>query len=270
MVAMRIPRIPLGLLAAGLLLVPLGGPASADTTVRARLQAVNESGVSGVVTLTGRSDGSLTVAIRARGLVPGVPHAQHIHGSVGGEHFMCPSAADDTDGDGVLTNEEAAGEYGTIFLSLTTRGSASPDSGLALDRMPVATSSGELQYRRTFAPDQVPDELLSHLADVHIVVHGIDANGNDTYDLDALGESTFAKNLGLPNVPEEGTNPAACGVVTGAGAPLHPEGGPETGGAAPEAGSASPSPVGGIALIVTAAVLLVGAGLRRGPVRRES
>jgi hypothetical protein len=63
----------------------------------------------------------------------------------------------------------------------------------------------------------------------------IDANGNDRYDLKALGESSFARSLGMPNVPEEATNPAACGVVTGAAAPMPPHGGVETGGGVSDA-----------------------------------
>jgi hypothetical protein len=43
---------------------------------------------------------------------------------VGGHanHFMCPTLANDKDGDGILTNEEAVGEYGTTYLPLTTSG----------------------------------------------------------------------------------------------------------------------------------------------------
>ena len=59
-------------------------------------------------------------------------------------------------------------------------------------------------------------EQLSHL---HVVQHGIDVNGNGEYYVEGAGESTFAKNLGVPGVPEEATDPASCGVVTGAMAP---------------------------------------------------
>jgi hypothetical protein len=69
----------------------------------------------------------------------------------------------DTDGDGVLTNEEATGEYGTIFLALTTRGGATPQDGLDVDRMPVADSEGRLNYERTSPAPVVPDGLLEHL-----------------------------------------------------------------------------------------------------------
>lgn len=205
-------------------------PAGADTTVTARLRASNDSGVTGTATLTATDGGGLRVVIHARGHVPGVPHAQHLHGAPGKGHFMCPSAANDADGDGLLTNEEAAGEYGNVFLALTTRGDASAASGLAVDRMPVADADGHLDYERTFSADELPDGLVERLSEVHVVQHGIDVNGNGKYDMAGAGVSTFAENLGVPDIPEEATNPASCGVVTGAMAPVSPHGGVETGG----------------------------------------
>ncbi len=125
-------------------------PASADTTVTAHLESLNGSGAGGTATLTATDDGQLIVVIRARGLVPGQPHAQHIHGSLEGGHFMCPSSANDANSDGILTNEEATGEYGTIFFSLSTAGDFSPESGLALNRMPVADAKGNINYAERF------------------------------------------------------------------------------------------------------------------------
>src|SRR5918997_3577974 len=101
--------------AAAMLCLPTS--AAADTTVKAKLVEQNGSGVSGTATLTAIGNGGLKVVIRSQGLVPGQPHAQHIHGIAGGGHFGCPTLKEnDTDGDGVLTNEEATGEYGTVFL----------------------------------------------------------------------------------------------------------------------------------------------------------
>ena len=85
---------------------------------------MNGSGVSGTATVTALSNGGLKVVIRSQGLVPGVFHAQHVHGTGHGGQFMCPTAKADTDGDGVLTNEEGMGEYGLIFFPLTTSGGA--------------------------------------------------------------------------------------------------------------------------------------------------
>ena len=160
-----------------------------------------------------------------------MPHAQHIHGATTGTgHYMCPSMEADLDGDGLLTNEEASGEYGDVFMALTTEGDASAESGLAVDRMPVADSEGRLDYDRTFSADELPDGLVDQLEHVHVVQHGIDVNGNGEYDIDGAGVSTFAENLGVPDVPEEATDPASCGVVTGAMATRAPQGGVETGG----------------------------------------
>lgn len=250
---------------AGLVLA-FSGPAAADTTVKAKITQVNKSGASGTATLTATDDGRLTVEIHTKGLVPGQPHAQHIHGSVGGHtHFMCPTLANDKDGDGILTNEEAVGEYGAIYFPLTTRGDVSAASALALDRMPVADANGNLNYKRTFTAAQVPDALLDHLAEVHIVQHGIDANNNDKYDLDGLGESTFAKSLGAPGVPEEATDPASCGVIMGAAAPAPPHGGVATGGGSPAAGSNSVAltSLGALLLALSAAVFFSARRTRR-------
>jgi hypothetical protein len=222
------------MLAAVLVMLCLPAGAAADTTVKAKLVEQNGSGASGTASLTATDNGGLRVVIRSQGLVPGQPHAQHIHGSEGGGgHSRCPAVQmNDTDGDGVLTNEEATGEYGTIFLALTIRGGATPQDGLDVDRMPVADSAGRLDYERTFPAQMVPDGLLEHLSSLHVVQHGIDVNNNDKYDLDALGVSTFAENLGVRDVPEEATNPASCGVVEGAGTAGRPRGGVETGGSA--------------------------------------
>jgi hypothetical protein len=238
------------LLASLLLLWLSCGPAAADTTVHARLRQANHSGVTGSATVTGHQDGSLTVVVHARGLVPGQPHAQHLHGTVGGSHFMCPTMAADTDGDGLLTNEEASGEYGNIFLALTTRGDTSVRSGLDAKRMPVADSGGRVDYRRTFTPDELPAGLVDQLTRLHVVLHGIDVNHNGRYDRAGAGISTFATNLGLAGVPEEVTDPAACGMVTGAGSAVSPLGGVETGG----------GPAGGThgALVVLGGLLVAG------------
>ena len=242
-------------------------PAAADTTVHARLLPTNHSGVHGTATLTAH-DGSLTVVVHARGLVPSQPHAQHVHGAAGGAHFMCPSMADDRDGDGLLTNEEASGEYGAVFLALTTEGDTSAKSALDVDRMPVADDQGRMDYRRTFGPHDVPAGLLAHLSSLHVVQHGIDVNDNGKYDLDGAGVSTFAKNLGASGVPEEATDPASCGMVLGAGAPMSPQGGMETGGGPAAGVDRGLAAVGGSLVVAALGLLTVvmvrGRRLRQG------
>jgi hypothetical protein len=242
---------------AAMLVLPTS--AAADTTVKAKLMEQNGSGASGTVTLTALSNGGLKVVIHAKGHVPGLPHAQHIHGTAHGGHFKCPTLkTHDKDGDGVLTNEEGIGEYGAIFFPLTTRGGASATPKDALDpkRMPVADSEGNFTYERTFPAEIVPDGLLEHLSELHVVQHGIDANNNGKYDLEALGVSTFAENMGKTGIPEEVTNPATCGVIEGAGAADPARGGVNTGGA-PAADLNAPLAAAGAALLMLSAGLLL-------------
>ena len=251
------------MLAAASALLALPTAAAADTTVKARLTELNDSGAKGSVVLTMTDGGGLKVVIHSRGLVPGQPHPQHIHGSAGGHHFMCPSLKEnDTDGDGVLTNEEASGEYGIIFMALTTRGGATPQDGLDVARMPVADKKGDLDYERTFSAKEVPDGLIDNLASLHVVQHGIDVNDNDKYDLDALGESTFAANLGVPNVPEEATDPASCGVVEGASAAEPAHDGPEMGGSEVSGPNGPLLASGAVLLLLSAAFGLSATGVR--------
>ena len=235
---------------AALAILCLPASAQADTTVKAKLVELNGSGASGTATLTATANGGLKVVIRSQGLVPGVFHPQHIHGTAHGGHFTCPTLKEnDKDGDGYLSNEEGTGEYGTIFFALTTSGGSTPQDGLDATRMPVADSAGRISYERTFPAEMVPDGLLEHLSSLHVVQHGIDVNNNKKYDLAALGESTFAANLGKSGVPEEVTNPAVCGVVQGAGAAKPARKGVETGGA--------PAPAVNVSLAVAGAALLL-------------
>ncbi len=207
-------------LATGLAVLPLAlaAPASAADTVNFTLDELNNSGASSQATVTANDDGSLHVVLQGSGFVPGQPHAQHIHGDDSGKKFVCPTASADANGDGIITTVEGLPSYGGVFLSLTTKGDTSPDSGLAVDRMPVADANGTINYDRTIPADQVPSGVIDNLSQLHIVQHGIDVNGNDKYDVDALGISQFAKSLGVSGIPEEATDPATCGEVTPAGA----------------------------------------------------
>ncbi|GAA4604009.1 hypothetical protein BJY16_004827 [Actinoplanes octamycinicus] len=212
-------------LAVTVLLLATPAAAAADTAVQVRLLPLNGSGATGTATLTALPTGDLKVSIRSTGLVPRAAHAQHLHGSTTGMDFHCPDRSADRDGDGYVTTEEGMPSYGDIFLSLTTRGDTSRASGLAVDRMPAADAHGRLAYDRVIPAADLPPGTLDHLRDLHIVEHGVDANRNARYDLDGLGESTFAAAAGLAGIPEEATDPALCGMVSGAAAGSVPVGG---------------------------------------------
>lgn len=244
--------------AAAALAVPLviaagTAPAAAhgvDGPVTVRLDPLKGSNASGTATLTPTDDGNLKISVHNTGMVPGMPHAQHLHGDTSGKHFTCPGDGADKDGDGFISVEEGLPMYGNIHVSLTTKGDTSMDSALAVDRMPVADADGNLDYERTIKGSQLPDGTLENLTHLHIVQHGIDANDNAKYDLDGLGESTFAKSAGAKGIPEEATDGATCGMII-------PAGGVQTGGTT-TAGIDSPYAIAaGVAGLAAAGGLLM-------------
>ena len=252
------------LLATGMAALPFAyaSPASAHedhhqiTTVNFTLTELNGSGAEARATVTAESDGSLHVQISGSGFTPNSPHAQHIHGAGSGHKFFCPPPSADANGDGQVSTEEGIPQYGNVFIALTTEGDTFKESGLAVDRMPVADAQGNLEYDRTIPASYIPAGAIKNLAHLHIVQHGLDVNGNGKYDLESLGESVFAKSQGVDGIPEEATNPATCGEVT-------PVGGVETGSRATATATADPetqlplAALGGLALVGGAGTLLL-------------
>jgi len=114
---------------------------------------------------------------------------------------------DDANNDHRLNVAEGVPDYGPILKSLTTSGDTSPRSGLAVDRFPTPPKGIE-KYERTinFAPGAVLRAIKSGKGVV--VIHGVDHNGNGTYDFDGAGASELD-----PSLPAEATDPALCGVL---------------------------------------------------------
>ncbi|WNI27516.1 hypothetical protein [Streptomyces sp. ITFR-6] len=230
-------------------------------TYQIDLNQLNNSGASGTAMVSVEGD-KLTVKIEAEGLVPGQPHAQHIHGSTDGHDFRCPDMSADKDGDGIVSTAEGLPVYGDINISLTTKGDTSKDSGLAVDRMPVADKDGKLSYSRTIP---VPHAVTEHIKDLHVVQHGIDPNGNAKYDF-GKGKSELD-----PKLPQEATAPASCGMVKGAAVGSMPAGGVETGGGS-TAGVESPGlfAAGGAAVLAAGGLFVVRRRTRTGDARHDS
>ena len=177
--------------------------AFAQDMFQAELDPLNNSGASGTANLALEGD-QLTTDIASEGLAPGLPHAQHIHGL---EQAMseCPTILNDQNGDNLVNTTEGEPSYGPILTSFTTSGDTSPESGLAVDRFPVANEDGTLTYDRTFG---VPANVADRLEEFAIVQHGVDLNGNGVYDEEAAGPSDLD-----PSLPQEATIPANCGVI---------------------------------------------------------
>jgi hypothetical protein len=174
--------------------------------------ADNAPGASGTVRLTALPNGKIQVKIRAEGLAPNLPHAQHLHGILDetSDRFVvgaCPTIARDQNGDGLVDTLEGVGDYGLVRQSLTTTGDTSPSSALAVDRFPVADDSGSLRYTRTFTPTD--PRVWEGLGALEVVIHGVDLNSSGGYDFEA-GVSPLN-----PALPLEATLPALCGGPQG-------------------------------------------------------
>jgi hypothetical protein len=226
------------------------------------LGELNGSGSGGVAVLTLAEDGNLTVNIEAKGMVPRQPHAQHIHGGASlRRDFTCPTQAADVDGNGIVDTLEGLPSYGEIHIALTTEGDATPASGLAVDRFPVAGPDGSLSYERTFSAAELPDGTATAVRNLHVVTHGIDVNGNGEYDM-AAGPSELD-----PALPQEATAPASCGIIEGSNISTIPTGGVDTGVGPPTGtghGAVAGPPVLAVSAVVgIGALWVIGVGLRR-------
>ena len=172
--------------------------------------------VDGNVRLKALPNGKIQVKVRASGLAPNLPHAQHLHGLAGdgsdaegafvpGE---CPTGANDGDDAGTLVDTlEGAAAYGGVQQSLTVSGDTDAAAALNLADFPVADDRGNLRYQRTFTPSD--PAVWSELGDLEVVIHGIDLDQDGEYDFDS-GPSSLS-----PEAPLEATIPVLCGGVNG-------------------------------------------------------
>jgi hypothetical protein len=185
------------------------------------LNALNDSGASGSANIQVSEDGdSMTVEYSASGLAElndgegnMLGHAAHIHGIFDGDlsddpgdgsfsASSCPTDSADQDGDGIVSVAEGAPAYGGIQVSLTTEGDTSPDSGLDVARFEAGSS---VEYEREI---EIPSALKDELGKVHIVVHGIDADGSGDLTDDQDRKSSLDDSL-----PIDATAPALCGTL---------------------------------------------------------
>lgn len=130
--------------AAAALVLGAAQPAVAADTYKVNLRPLNQSGVTGIGSLTLNDERTqLTVKISASGLEKNQLHIAHIHGLVvGGEPVdsAIPSRAQDSDSDKFVELLEGAVTYGPILVTLAT------DTGGNID----PDGDGTVDYEQTF------------------------------------------------------------------------------------------------------------------------
>lgn len=123
---------------------------------RVDFDELNGSGVKARATLQ-VIGGNLVVTLDANGRVPEHVHPQHIHGFTD-KASACPTAANDTNGDGTITFAEGSPAFGPVQVDL----------------MPYPTpenTAGATHYHETFVASQVAF-APTDLAQKTMVLHG--------------------------------------------------------------------------------------------------
>jgi hypothetical protein len=198
---------------------PAGKGATRTVALSAQLEELNNSGASGTATALVRDQEIQHIEVHAEGHTPDAPHAQHIHY---GQQALneCPTLAQDDNQDGRVNTVEGLPAYGPVVVSLNTTGDTTPASFLDVTRFPVS-SNGSYDYSRDNikftrvagtgysggggTAKQIADSVRA--GEGVLVTHGVDYNGNGSYDFGA-GASELDSSL-----PAEATDPAACGVL---------------------------------------------------------
>ncbi len=259
--------------------IGVGAPAahaagtSGATTYTANLAAVTPNApagsVSGKVTVTVTGD-QATVTEKVSGLaaklptdkktlaslgIPAAfagapfPHVQHIH--INGQG-SCPTAADDTNKDGVVSVKEGIPNYGNIGTTLSVKGTTDPSAAVDVT---VAPGGANFTYQRTFTLNQ-PTLTAIKANKAEIVVHGLNPANAPKASL------TSPNSLGvtLPGATKKlaliGTAPTLCGQLTASQMNTMPQGSVNTDYASTTDSTNSVALAGG-----AAAIALGGAGV---------
>lgn len=202
---MKLSNTRQALLGAAAAIAVIGAPAilaaQSDKAERSQtfsgtLSSLNDSGVTGSFTIRQRGQGQITVDIQATGLeVTDQPHVGHIHGLDGNSEAMCPTLAQDDDGDGFIELAEGLDVYGGIILEL---GDVDPDN----DGVVNYSKTFKLNKTGSFADGKDKDDLFPiNLRE--IVLHGMTLEeGEGSNGGEADGTAGYKTVL-----------PVACGAV---------------------------------------------------------
>lgn len=183
------------------------------------------------------------------------PHVQHIH--INGQD-QCPTAAADTNGNGVISIPEGAPAYGGIGTTLSMSGTTAASAG---DDVTVAPSGGSFTYQRTFTVN--PETLTAIKANkAVIVVHGLNPANAPKSSLSAPNQDGITLPGAPKKVAEVAVAPALCGVLQASQMTTIPSGAADTGNGA-SASTNSDLIAGGTAALAVAAVGGVAIARRR-------
>lgn len=169
------------------------------------LQPLNAQPVTGSAEVAvDESDDLFSADVDVFGAAPSISHAQHVHADA-----VCPSMADDANGDGFVDVVEGLPSYGGILTALDD-----DLSEQAPNTFPSADAAGEFNYDRTASLDAVVSAVRGEDEDIFVelgpsedfapatrtvVVHGVDPSTE-------LPETVQS----IAGLPAHATLPVAC------------------------------------------------------------
>ncbi|MHA7239436.1 CHRD domain-containing protein [Arthrobacter sp. TMS1-12-1] len=213
---LAVPALALGAVAMA------GSPAmAADASYSSTLGQLNGTTGTGSITVDVTGDTAM-VNLQVSGLAQTFmdapyPHVQHIHGGAKG---VCPTPADDANGDGIVNVAEGAPGYGDIVTTLTTSGATTPAEGLNLA---LGGQGGTYNIKREITLDAATKASLEAGTAV-VVVHGLDP-ATAGVPAEVFNSPSELK----PELPLGATSPALCGTLVKGQMGAMPSGGADTG-----------------------------------------
>jgi hypothetical protein len=224
-----------------------GSPAMAahDGSYSSTLGQLNGTTGTGTITLDVAGD-QATVNLQVSGLAQTFmdapyPHVQHIHGGAKG---VCPTPANDANGDGIINVAEGVPGYGDILTTLTTSGASTPAEGLNLQ---LGGQGGTYSINRTITIDEATQKSLAAGTAV-VVVHGLDP-ATAGVSPEVFGSPSEI----APELPLGATSPALCGTLVKTQMGEMPYGGADTGVATESSNTAGMIALGGGLVLAAAA-----------------
>jgi hypothetical protein len=178
-------------------------------TYVATLQPLNTSitgmQTSGEARIVVRGD-SMTITTNVKGVAPAMMHLQHFHGFADGRDAVCPTAAADTNHDGVIDIHETEPVLGVTMVPFT---SDPVSMQIVTNTYPTAGADSAFTYSQTVsvaALDSAFKKAFNNadpdLASRVVVIHGVPASTKLKPSVSSLGD-----------IPAQVTIPIACGKL---------------------------------------------------------
>jgi hypothetical protein len=183
--------------------------AQTPVTYIAKLHAMNTnvtgSQASGEVRLTVTGN-TLTIDINVNGAPPDMIHWQHFHGFKDNRDATCPTAAADTDHDGIIDLIETEPTSGITMVPFDTDPAA---MDIAHGIYPKASANGTYHYRETVSLTALQAAFAKGFANQQldldrrvVFIHGVPADTKLPASVASLGP-----------IPAQVTLPIACGKI---------------------------------------------------------